>query len=306
MTHFVHVATKDETNQLITQLKPYQVERKGPGIVFAAKKDHISITVYRSGKILFQGKNAAQVGSQYFHSKPTETKISHSKGDPLPPTISTMSVLGSDETGTGDYFGPITVAACFVKEDQIEFLRTLGVRDSKQLSDEQMIKLAPSIQRVTTYDVQILDNETYNTWQQEPMSQGKMKAILHNRALRNVCEQLQTTPFILIDQFAQRSTYFNYLKDMPDVVRNNVHFATQAESVHLAVAAASILARVAFVQEMERLSETIGVTLPKGASRKVDEVAAQILKRKGTSSLRSISKWHFANTQKAMKLAHYF
>ena len=93
------------------------------------------------------------------------------------------------------------------------------------------------------------------------------------------------------------------LKAEKEIIRENVLFSTKAEQLHVSVAAASILARVAFLEEMDKLSQKAGVTIPKGASAKVDEVAARILLAKGENELKSMTKWHFANTQKAINLA---
>ena len=97
-----------------------------------------------------------------------------------------MSVIGSDEVGTGDYFGPITVVSAFVKTEQLSELRAMGVRDSKDLTDPQIISIAKKIAKVVPYSLLILKNEKYNELQQRGMSQGKIKALLHNQALINL------------------------------------------------------------------------------------------------------------------------
>ena len=108
--------------------------------------------------------------------------------------------------------------------------------------------------------------------------------------------------YILVDQFAERGVYYNYLKNEKEVIRENVLFSTKAEQLHVAVATASILARDAFLKEMDKLSARVGFELQKGASAKVDQMAARIWKKHGEDFLRSMTKWHFANTEKARKL----
>ena len=103
-------------------------------------------------------------------------------------------------------------------------------------------------------------------------------------------------------QFGERWVYYNYLKNESEVVRENVLLTTKAEGLHLSVAAASVLARVAFLEEMDRMSASVGMTLPKGAGPKVDEIAAKILLKHGEDKLKTITKWHFANLDKARKL----
>ena len=109
--------------------------------------------------------------------------------------------------------------------------------------------------------------------------------------------------YILIDQFAERDIYYRHIQKEKEIVRDNVLFSTKAEQLHIAVAAASVLARVAFLKEMDKISKEMNITIPKGASKKVDEIAAKILLTKGEQVLQNITKWHFANTEKAKKIA---
>ncbi|WJY28025.1 ribonuclease HIII [Sporosarcina trichiuri] len=285
-----------------------KVTRKAPGVVFAAKTADASITAYKSGKVLFQGGGAAAEAAKWEDSAapvPGHAKKPARHADALPENLSSLSVIGSDETGTGDFFGPVTVCACYVRADQIALVEELGVKDSKQLTDPYMRTIAPDLKKALTYSVLTLKNEKYNTVQQKGWSQGKIKALLHNQAIRHVLRKLdgEHPDCILIDQFAERGVYYNHLKAEPEIVREKVLFATKAEGLHVAVAAASIIARVAFLEEMDRLSGLSGRTLPKGAGKKVDETAAAILLAKGEPFLKSMTKWHFANAKKAAVLA---
>ena len=307
MSNQVIVLSDKEMPKLASYYGADKVIRNAPGVVFAAKTADTSITAYRSGKVLFQGagadKEAARWGTV---SAAAKAKSSEAKGDSLPPNFASLSVLGSDETGTGDFFGPITVAACFVSSEQIELVRELGVKDSKQLTDAYMQQIAADLKHVVKYSIVTLANEKYNDIQRQGWSQGKIKAVLHNEVLQDVLDQISPVlpKHILIDQFAQRTTYYNYLKDELNIVRDKVIFSTKAENLHVSVATASILARVAFLEAMDELSIKAGVTLPKGAGPRVDQVACQIIRKKGEPFLESITKAHFANTQKALKLVY--
>jgi ribonuclease HIII len=136
------------------------------------------------------------------------------------------------------------------------------------------------------------------------MSQGKLKALLHNQAILHVLNKIspEKPEAILIDQFAKRDVYYQYLKGKQTIQRENVYFSTKAEGIHLSVAAASILARHAFVQHFENLSKNAGFLIPKGAGSKVDEAAARLIREKGEESLPQFVKLHFANTEKAWKI----
>lgn len=283
------------------------IERKAAGVIFAAKLPDTSITMYKSGKLMFQGGGAEREAARWGTIEKTPNSKSSTlgaKGDTLPDQFATMSVLGSDETGTGDYFGPITVAAVYVPASKIELINELGVKDSKMLSDDYMRKIAPDLRAACVHSVLILRNEKYNSLQAKGYSQGKMKAMMHNKALQNTLTKMapEKPACILIDQFAERGVYYNYLKNEREIVQESVYFSTKAEQLHVAVATASILARAAFLKEMDRLSEMAGLELTKGASNKVDMQAARIWRKQGEEFLRSITKWHFANTEKARKM----
>ncbi|MCR8852823.1 ribonuclease HIII [Lysinibacillus fusiformis] len=283
------------------------IERKAAGVIFAAKLPDTSITMYKSGKLMFQGGGAEREAARWGTIEKTPNSKSSTigaKGDTLPDQFATMSVLGSDETGTGDYFGPITVAAVYVPASKIELINELGVKDSKMLSDDYMRKIAPDLRAACVHSVLILRNEKYNSLQAKGYSQGKMKAMMHNKALQNTLTKMapEKPACILIDQFAERGVYYNYLKNEREIVQESVYFSTKAEQLHVAVATASILARAAFLKEMDHLSEMAGLELTKGASNKVDMQAARIWRKQGEEFLRSITKWHFANTEKARKM----
>ncbi|QUG42292.1 ribonuclease HIII [Psychrobacillus sp. INOP01] len=304
MSNEVLLMKPNEIEKVKSHYMKFKVERSAPGVVFAAKLLDTTITIYKSGKVMFQGNGATREASLWGTSANKTIVTSVTKGDILPPNFSSLSVLGSDETGTGDYFGPITVAACFVSSEQVELVKELGVKDSKMLTDDVMRKMAPDLMATLTHSVLVLKNEKYNDIQSRGWSQGKIKALMHNQALNHVLKKMGTEKpaFILIDQFAERSIYYNHIKAEKEIIRENVLFSTKAEQLHVSVAAASIIARYAFLKEMDRLTALANTTIPKGASAKVDEIAAKIYLKYGEEFLKSITKWHFANTQKAIKL----
>ncbi|MFJ5764623.1 ribonuclease HIII [Lysinibacillus sp. NPDC093210] len=307
MSNIVLLISTNAQKEVMSYYASYYVERKAPGVVFAAKLPDTAITMYKSGKCMFQGGGAEREAARWGSSGVTTTKKSSTvgaKGDTLPEGFASMSVLGSDETGTGDYFGPITVAAVYVPSSKIELINELGVKDSKMLTDDYMRKIAPDLRAACIHSVLVLRNEKYNVLQAKGYSQGKMKAMMHNKALGNTLSKMapEKPAHILIDQFAERGVYYNYLKNEREIVRDDVLFSTKAEQLHVSVATASILARAAFLKEMDRLSELAGIELQKGASSKVDALAARIWRGQGEEFLRSITKWHFANTEKARKL----
>ena len=300
----------DQLEKMKAYYQPFQTGKTPPGAVFSAKKNGCTITAYRSGKVMFQGTGNEEESKKWGiqpSMTPKNGSVPKSSGSPLPENISSLSVVGSDEVGKGDYFGPITVAAAYVRKEQIPLLRELGVRDSKDLTDAQIIKIAKDLLTFLPYSQLKLPNDKYNKLQSSGMTQGKITAILHNQAIRLLLERLspEKPDAILVDQFAEAPVYFRHLQGQKEICRENIFFSTKAESIHLAVAAASILSRYSFLKAFDELSEKAGFQLTKGAGAKVDAAAARLIKEKGIGVLNEFTKLHFANTEKAKKIAGY-
>ncbi|MGM9927886.1 MAG: ribonuclease HIII [Bacillus sp. (in: firmicutes)] len=311
MANVVLQMTQISISEMKQHYQSYIGTNLPPGSLFSAKMSGCNITAYKSGKVLFQGANAESEARKWASSsqqpapKKAVKKPSVMQHNYAPPaTIAQMSIIGSDEVGTGDYFGPITVAAVYADKKAIPLLKELGVRDSKGLKDPQILQIAAQLKHAVPFTLLVLDNEKYNTLQQKGMSQGKIKAYLHNLALKKLIEKIKPVEAqgILIDQFAKPDVFFGYLKGQEIFSAKNIYFSTGGESIHVSVAAASILARAAFVKKFEELSKEAGFVIPKGAGPAVDQAAAKLIKAKGTDCLPKFTKLHFANTDKAKKL----
>ncbi|TWK45357.1 ribonuclease HIII [Bacillus paralicheniformis] len=310
MSHSVLKVPPSVIERMQSHYEPHMTYLSVQGAVFQAKPQGCTITAYRSGKVLFQGKNAEKEAERWTADaetpaakKPASKKSIPSVYQP-PEGIGSMSVIGSDEVGTGDYFGPITVACVYADKVKLPLLKELGVKDSKDLKDPQIVQIARDLIKTVPYSLLVLRNEKYNEMQEKGMSQGKMKALLHNQAIGNLLKKLDGTrpEAILIDQFAEPAVYFKHLAGK-NAIKERTYFSTKAEGIHLSVAAASIIARYSFLMEMDKLSKEAGMTLPKGAGPLVDEAAAKLIKKHGEAALGHFTKRHFANTQKAVRLA---
>ncbi|ALX48252.1 ribonuclease HIII [Lentibacillus amyloliquefaciens] len=295
---------------LLQQMEQYyagQLQTTPAGALFRAKTSNAVITAYKSGKVLFQGKSPAAEAEKWT-DKTEEEQVKQKKAPKQtmytpPDTLPANSHIGSDEAGTGDYFGPITTAAVFVRKEQIELLKELGVKDSKNLSDSSIRLIAEDILKLEIpYSLLVLRNEKYNQLQKRGWSQGKMKAMLHHHAITNVLKKINfaETEGILIDQFCEPAVFKRHIATENKQLHDRTYFMTKAESSSIAVAAASIIARTSFLKEMEQLSQKAGLTLPKGASGKVDQAASRLIKSHGQGMLDSYAKTHFANTKKAL------
>ncbi|SET43863.1 ribonuclease HIII [Oceanobacillus limi] len=279
------------------------------GAIFRAKTTNAVITAYKSGKVMFQGSSPQAEAVKWIddaeipkNNKPTNKKTSSTSSYTPPSSLFTGSHIGSDEAGTGDYFGPITVACAYVNSSHITTLKQLGVKDSKNLTDETISKLAKEIVKLNIpYSLLVLHNNKYNTLQKRGWSQGKMKAMLHHAAISNLLQKVgnQSLDGILIDQFCEPHVYKKHIGSENHTLHEKTYFMTKAESYSIAVATGSIIARASFVKEMDKLSEELGIPLKKGASKLVDQTIARVIKEKGEPVLQKCAKVHFANTNKA-------
>ncbi|WP_017797241.1 ribonuclease HIII [Oceanobacillus kimchii] len=307
MSQQVIVTTKEQ----IQEMKKYyisQLTSTPQGAIFRAKTNNAVITAYQSGKVLFQGSAPESEAMKWadITVKDKKKQALDQKHSYSPHAgLFTDNHIGSDEAGTGDYFGPITVAALFATKEQQVKLKQIGVRDSKHLNDTKIKQIAKEIvQLQIPYTLLLLPNEKYNKLQAKGWSQGKMKAMLHHHAIDKLLQKFDVNSLkgIVIDQFCQPPVYKKYLQSEKKTLHPNTTFITKAESHSVSVAAASILARSRFVKAMDELSEDAKIELPKGASAKVDQTAARIMRSKGFEALDKYAKTHFANTQKAQKL----
>ena len=272
-----------------------------------AKDGDTVITLYESGKVVFQGKDAdlasdfwittEKINSGKVDVKDSSNNEKKEKNEFIDPKIYHSNSIGSDEVGTGDYFGPMVVTATYVSKENIPFLEELGVKDSKKMTDEKILEVVPKIIKVIPYESIILSNKEYNEKYSSDINMNKLKAILHNKVLFNLKNKQTDYNYIVVDQFAKASIYYNYLKTSPNVVRN-ITFMTKAEDKCLSVACASLISRFIFLKEFDKLSSDLGIPLLKGASDKVDELGLILVKKYGFEKLKEIAKLNFKNTEK--------
>lgn len=280
--------TKTLSMQEIMDLKKHYIHAKEcktpPYAVYQIRLSDCVITAYQSGKVVFQGEGAD------FHAE-------GAKSEPKPNAV--YPQCGSDEVGTGDYFGPVTVCATCVKEEDVQYLKDLGIQDSKAMKDSYILEIAPKLIQRLPYSLLILDNAKYN--KVHPIwNMVGIKCMLHNQAYVHLKHKMNGLPsFLMIDQFVQKSSYYRYLKNEKEVVPD-IHFETKAENKYLSVACGAVIARYAFLKAMESLDKKYNFTFPKGAGSKVDEAIVQFVNKYGKEELKNVAKLHFSNTKKAL------
>lgn len=311
----VKTITLKVSNNTMDKMTEYFEDKKRiktpPYAVFQADEADTVVTLYESGKAVFQGISAdidanlwSQMEKNLNPNKKVDMKIAGSdkkKENKKNPKLYYANTIGSDEVGTGDYFGPIIVAASYVTKEDIPYLESLGVKDSKKLTDEQILKIAPKIIKKIPYSIVSLSNKEYNQRHGE-YNMNALKAILHNKVLLEMTKKYQNYNYIVVDQFAEKYVYYNYLKKSSNVQRN-ITFVTKAEDQCLSVACSAIISRYIFIKKMDELSKKYGITLPKGAGSQTDEAGVKLVKKYGKEILEEIAKLNFKNTLKIKELA---
>ena len=272
-----------------------------PHAVFSYKRPSLKVTWYNSGKLLVQGK-----GTKEFVEFTLEPEVLgeaafgemlNAESEQFDPRI------GVDESGKGDFFGPLVVAGVYINDSIARALDKMGVKDSKAItSDKKISKLAEGIRNISgcVHSVVPIGNASYNRLHQQMRNVNKILAWGHARVIENLLGQrdrMNPAPLRAIsDQFSRsKSTIQSALMEKGRQLELvQMH---KAES-DLAVAAASILARDVFVQRIKELSNEFDLELPKGASAKVDQVGVEFLSKHGINKLGQAAKLHFRTTQK--------
>lgn len=290
------IKVDEETkNKMIEYYKDKKRDKTPPYAIFQAEEEDTIITLYNSGKAMFQGTSAFVDANMWKALKENDEKDSDDTD-----FLNTTSV-GSDEVGTGDYFGPIVVTSSYVKKEDLPFLKNLGCTDSKKITDEKIKKIAPEIIKKIKYKSLILSNEEYNQKYSKENNMNKIKAIMHNKVLSLILDEIdEKLDYIIVDEFAKENRYYSYLNEIPNVVKN-ITFVTKAESKNMAVACSSIISRYIFLQEFDKLSDTYHIPLPKGSGINVDKIGEELVEKYGKEVLDKTAKKNFSNTSRILK-----
>ncbi len=299
------IKVNEETKQkMIEYYKDKVRDKKIPYAIFQAQEEDTVITLYESGKAMFQG-TSADVDAAMWGTVLDNTKEKQEEQKKKDAKYHNCSSVGSDEVGTGDYFGPIVVTSAYVKKEDVEKLEKLGVGDSKKITDDKIKKITPELIKIVKYRSMILTNKEYNEKYTKDINMNKIKAILHNKVLYQLMtEEKPNIDYIVVDEFARENRYYEYLNGIPSIQRN-ITFMTKAEDKNLAVAAASIISRYIFLKEFDKLSDSIHIPLPKGAGRDVDKIGEEIVEKYGEEKLQEIAKVNFKNTDRILHTMIY-
>lgn len=297
-TNYVCTVTPDQARDLRGRL-----EERGWRLSAAPyalwKADHAGTTVvaYQSGKLTVQGKGTADLVQFLLEPeilREARFGYEHVLAETEHPDMFTPHA-GIDESGKGDYFGPLVVAACYVDADMAREMLRLKVADSKSIgSDRRIAELAARIRAVTggRFSIVAIGPEAYNRLYAKFGNLNRLLAWGHARALENLLEREPSCPRAISDQFGRREMVLRALKARGREITLEQHPKAEAD---VAVAAASILARAEFVRRLEALSQQVGMTLPKGGGSAVTQAAAELVRR-DPALLGSVAKLHFRIT----------
>lgn len=306
LTSYTITLGAPEAGALESYLREHGYEfREVPYARFAAEKEKVNVVLYESGKLVVQGK-----GTQDFVEFVLEPGILKRAGlgyeTVLNPEL-LLPRLGVDESGKGDFFGPLCIAGAYVNEAVVKAWDGAGIRDSKNISgDKRIADLARLIREtpgcVTT--VVPIGNEAYNRLYAKMRSVNAILAWGHARVIENLMGQrhrMQPLPVRAIsDQFAaNKATVANALMSLGREIELVQRHRAEAD---LAVAAASILARHEFVSRLAALEKQFDLKFPKGASGAVDAAARQFVESQGAENLPRVAKMHFRNAYRAQGL----
>ena len=251
---------------------------------FKAKANEWEITFYRSGKVVVQGKDIEDVVKRYFSEDYKAETAKREDGE-----IAPYPHIGIDESGKGDFFGPLVVAGCYLTKEGAEKMKTLGAMDSKKLTDKKILELSDIIKQSSVFDVVVIGNKKYNELYSKFKNLNKLLAWAHSTVLENLLQKTDAT-ISISDKFGDEKFILNALKEKGKKIE--LIQQTKAES-DTAVACASILARAEFVKRISKMSEEYGINFPKGAGENVLATGKKFVEQYKKEELINVSKTHF-------------
>jgi ribonuclease HIII len=282
-------------------------EAKGSGEVWRYELDGAHVTLWRTGTVRVQGKGegAGPLGRlvEEFAVPDAATVPGQGGGRSAVPLDLPRDApwAGVDESGKGDYFGPLVSAAVVLTPEAAAELAALGVQDSKRLSDGKVGKLAPHVRALSEHALTTVAPPRYNTLYDQFRREGKrlnqLLAWAHVRSIGDLLDRGVVPAYAIVDQFADARVVEQAAETRTGGLRIVQFPRAEAD---IAVAAASVLARGAFLEWLDRAGERVGQPLPKGAGPQVIEAARAIVERHGADALATVAKLHFATTGKVL------
>ena len=301
-TSFTVALSPEQQENLVRLLKsgnyrPFDVQHA----TLAVEGDQCNVVLYKSGKCVVQGRDAQDWVT--FVLEPQILQQARLGYEDVLDPESVRPPLGIDESGKGDFFGPLVIAAAYVDESLVPVLREMNVRDSKTItSDRKAEEMARDIRKVLgeRFTIVSIGPRAYNRLYASLRNVNRILAWGHARSIENLLEKVPACPRAVADQFGPtRQIEQALMKKGRQIKLQQRH---KAES-DIAVAAASILARGGFLAGLRQIQQKTGIAIPKGASDKVREAAAKLIEKEGPQSLLDYVKCHFKTTDAVLEQA---
>jgi ribonuclease HIII len=297
--------TAEQQQKLAALLRaPQYIPVEVPHTTIAVDAGTCRVNLYTSGKCLVQGKGAEEWIT--FTLEPEvlgEARIGY---DEIHDPESVQPHMGIDESGKGDFFGPLVIASVYTDEKTVKILKELGARDSKKISSDRVaLQLASDIRKELDgkYAIVAIGPEAYNRMYAKIGNVNRLLAWGHARAIENLLEKVPDCPRALSDKFGPTARIERALMEKGRKIKMDQR--TKAES-DPAVAAASILARAGFLMALRKMEKDFGIeTVPKGCSAKVKQIAAELIANKGPGILLKTCKTHFRTTEEVLGMNGY-
>lgn len=252
---------------------------------------------YKSLKFVVQGKMTDKIASDFEKFMGISALVEEQKlfdtTDYENNDVNFSRYIGTDESGKGDFFGPLVIAGVYVDEELSKKFVDLGIKDSKKLDDKMIVKMSAHIRNNAPHSVVVVMPEKYNELYNSFKNLNKLLAWGHARAIENVLEK-QSCDSALSDKFGDESLIKNAL--LKNGRKINLEQRVRGES-YIGVAAASVIARAEFVKRCGELSNKFGFDFPKGASDKVVLTAKEYVQKFGKENLKCVAKMHFKTVQ---------
>ncbi len=287
-----------ETLRKVLKARDYDFETK-PYALFSARKGKLNVTVYEKGpKVLIQGKDTEDFIR--FTLEPEVTGVAKLDYEEVLDPDKFAPHFGIDESGKGDYFGPLVIAGAYTDGTIARRLIDAGIMDSKRVTSAARIRQLAAIIRATpgcTTAVVSIGPERYNAMFSSFKNLNRLLAWGHARTIESLAAARPDCPRTLSDQFARPEVLQRALKEKGLTIQ--LEQRTKGES-DTAVAAASILARERFIDWIDKTSAAGGIKLPLGASDAVIQAARELVARDGSEVLAKVAKLHFKTTHAAL------
>jgi ribonuclease HIII len=261
--------------------------------LFCAKKQGVSCTLYQTGKLTVQGKEMRAFIEFYLEPEILKSFEFTHKSASAHASENLHPHIGIDESGKGDFFGPLCIAGVYADEAGIEKLYSLGVKDSKTLSDGAIMKISKAIQAHVPHHIVKINPRKYNELYEQFKNLNRLLAWGHATAIENLVASTHCHE-VIVDQFASEHVVLTALKRKRIEISLTQRHRAEEDVV---VAAASILARYTFLHGLQLLSQEYGLTLPKGASAQTIAIGKEFVHMHGKEALPGVCKMHFKTTQ---------